>query len=672
MILGYLTSLIFGFILDIDSQSRLKKVSESVFPAAIQSKVALTEFNEQVRKYNEAVVLGEESYLEEAKSRAAAAHEALRNLFTFLDKDDDKRIRLLLKELTDFTAAAGTLYTRMLVDIENESLAKEALLLSRRTVELREKLRKLTDTFSNHLKSELVNVGNAHRKQQFWNMAIFFIAVLVSLILVKIIISKSVTRPLQKAAALAGAMAEGDLSRKLDIRQQDEIGGLARAMNIMAEKIESSHTQLEQKVADRTASLEKTNQKLRAEIAERERTEKELKNTQEKLVEAAHLAEEANRSKSEFLANMSHEIRTPLTGIIGMIEMLTNTQLTPEQHDYADSITLSGETLLVIINDILDISKIEAGEFTLASEPFDLKKSMESIIPIFAPQANKKGLAFNVQFTPTDSYYVRGDEVRVRQIIYNLVGNALKFTQEGKIEIRVNTGEVIENIMKFYIDVEDTGIGIKPEFIENIFHKFTQADASDTRKFGGTGLGLYITRQLVEMMGGSIDVTSTPGKGSTFHILIPFSLENHPAVTTPAKGKRKHEKRKPTAEGIHPKKGLRILLAEDNPINQKLITAIIKTTGHTMDVVDNGKAAVEKVAGNSYDLVLMDIQMPEMNGLDATIAIRKAGFDKLPIIAMTASAFKKDRNMCLEAGMTDYIAKPLKKNELLQIISKWK
>ncbi|HLP61894.1 MAG TPA: HAMP domain-containing protein, partial [Candidatus Deferrimicrobium sp.] len=240
MILGYLTSLIFGFILDIDSQSRLKKVSESVFPAAIQSKVALTEFNEQVRKYNEAVVLGEESYLEEAKSRAAAAHEALRNLFTFLDKDDDKRIRLLLKELTDFTAAAGTLYTRMLVDIENESLAKEALLLSRRTVELREKLRKLTDTFSNHLKSELVNVGNAHRKQQFWNMAIFFIAVLVSLILVKIIISKSVTRPLQKAAALAGAMAEGDLSRKLDIRQQDEIGGLARAMNIMAEKIESS------------------------------------------------------------------------------------------------------------------------------------------------------------------------------------------------------------------------------------------------------------------------------------------------------------------------------------------------------------------------------------------------------------------------------------------------
>lgn len=674
LILSYLASLVVGFFLGSESESRLQRVSESVFPAAMKSKVALTEFNEQVRKYNEAVVLGEESSLEEAQKRAFDSQYALESIFAFIDYDEaeTKHLRELLKELKDFTAAAGSLYTRMLTDIENATFPKEASLLNQRTIELREKLIKLTDTFSTNLKSQLVNVGDATRNQRYWNMVVFIFAVSLSLILVKIIISRSVTQPLQKAAALATAMAEGDLSRKLDIRRrQDEIGELAQAMNTMAEKIESSHAQLEQKVADRTASLEEINQKLRAEIAERKRTEEILKNTQEKLVESARLAEKANKSKSEFLANMSHEIRTPLTGVLGMIEMLTHTPLTPEQQDYVDTITVSGETLRVIINDILDISKIEAGEFSLASEPFDLKKSLENIIHIFAPLANKKELDFQVQFNPTDSYFVRGDEVRIRQIIYNLVGNALKFTHEGKIEIRVNTGEVIENTMKFHIDVEDTGIGINREFMENIFHKFTQVDASDTRKFPGTGLGLYITRQLVEMMEGSIDVTSAPGKGSTFHILLPLQLEDQPDLATPVVTKKNPAHGKTAAAGKRPKKPLLILLAEDHPINQKLITAMLKTTGHKMDIVGDGKAAVEKVLGDSYDLVLMDLQMPEMNGLDATRAIRKAGFDKIPIIAMTASAFKKDRDMCLEAGMSDYIAKPLKKDELLQIISKW-
>jgi signal transduction histidine kinase/CheY-like chemotaxis protein len=584
--------MIVGFFLGIQSESRLQRVSESVFPAAMQSKVALAEFKEQIKNYEDAVTLGEESNLEEARKRASASQNALDSLFTFIhyDEAETKRLRKLQKELTDFTSTADSLYTRMLSNIENESLPEEASLLNQRTIELREKLKNLTDTFSNNLNSELVNVGNATRNQRYWNIVVFIFAVSLSLFLVKIIIS---------------------------------------------------------------------------------RTEDILNNTQAKLVESARLAEQANKSKSEFLANMSHEIRTPLTGVLGMIDLLTDTPLTHEQRDYVDTIASSGETLRVIINDILDISKIEAGEFSLAAEPFDLKKSIESISHIFAPQANDKGLDFRVHFHPGESYFVRGDEVRIQQIIYNLVGNALKFTNEGKIEIRVNTGKVIENMMTFHIDVEDTGIGIKQEFLESVFHKFTQADASDTRKFGGTGLGLYITRHLVEMMKGSIHVTSSPGKGSTFHILLPLPLVERQKTRTRVRTKKKVEQTKAAAVEDLSKKPLLILLAEDNPINQKLITAMLKTTEHQMDIVDNGKAAVKKVIDDSYDLVLMDLQMPEMNGLDATRAIRKAGYDRLPIIAMTASAFKKDRNMCLEAGMSDYISKPLKKDELLNMITKW-
>jgi CheY-like chemotaxis protein len=259
----------------------------------------------------------------------------------------------------------------------------------------------------------------------------------------------------------------------------------------------------------------------------------------------------------------------------------------------------------------------------------------------------------------------------VRQIIFNLVGNALKFTHEGKIEIRVEPVEVNENIGQFHIEVEDTGIGIEPEFMESIFKKFTQADASDTRKYGGTGLGLSITRQLVEIMGGSINVDSTPSQGSIFRINLPLTLDTEPGLTVRVTAAGNLKQRKPMEARYRNPVLLNILLAEDNKINQKLIAAIIKKAGFNIDIVENGREAVEKVKSNSYDLVLMDLQMPEMNGVDAAKAIREAGFHEIPIIAMTASAFARDRKMCLDAGMNDFIAKSLKQAELLDMISKW-
>jgi len=670
MIIGYLASMILGFILGIHTESRLQHVSESVFPAAMLSKAALTEFNEQIKLYKEAVVFGEAGILVNAEFRAKQTQDILKRLAQLLAEDRNHKefIQVLITDHADFSTKAQALYSKMINDIDFIDNSKTAQEMTARNSRLQTKITTLTTQFSNHLKRDLVDIADTTRGQRYWNMVIFFIVVSISLILVTVIIIRSITRPLQKAVALAGAMANGDLSQKLDIQQQDEIGELARAMNTMAEKIEASQNLLESKVANRTATLEKTNQQLKEEITERKRTESELKKTQEQLLQAVRTAEQANKSKSEFLANMSHEIRTPLTGVIGMTEILMNSPLIPEQQDYVETIKVSGETLLSIINDILDIAKIEAGEFSLNPAPFDLKKSMTGIARIFLPLSQKKGLDFEILFLSNDSYIVQGDEIRFRQIIFNLVGNALKFTPQGKIEIRVKSSPQEKNTTRFDIEIEDTGIGIEPHFLENIFEKFTQADASDTRKHSGTGLGLYITRHLAELMGGTIQVQSTPGKGSIFHLALPFELAQTSDITFPiiqVTGGR--EKNTDTSRNIP----LNILLAEDNRINQKLISTIIKQAGHKLDIAENGQQAVAMVKNGTYDLILMDIQMPEMSGIDATKAIRAAGITNLPIIAMTASAFEKDRRLCLDAGMNDFISKPLVQAELFAMISRY-
>jgi len=451
-----------------------------------------------------------------------------------------------------------------------------------------------------------------------------------------------VSRPILAIARIAQRIAQTHrFNDRVAVASNDELGVLAESFNAMLDEIER-----------RDEALVEHRRQLEEDVEERNRVNAELRAAKEKAEEAALL-------KTQFLANMSHEIRTPMNGVMGMIGLVLERCADAEDREQLTVAQTAAQSLVKLLDEILDLSKIEAGKMTFETIDFDLPNMVEDALRMFQIAVRQKNLALRFDYPANSPKWVRGDPARLRQVLVNLVGNVVKFTAQGgiQVEIRRAAGD------GFWFAVEDTGIGIAPGKREAIFDAFTQADGSHTRRFGGSGLGLTITRRLVELMGGKLQLDSEPGKGSRFFFQLPM-----PAVPEPDSAAQGNKP--PTAVALPQ---LRILVAEDNAINQRVIDSVLRRQGWTAILAGNGKLACDAWERELFDLILMDIQMPEMDGLEAARWIRQRERDRksanpIPVIALTAHASQAQHEQCVAAGMDGVVTKPVSLPALLNCI----
>ncbi|EIU4412849.1 TPA: ATP-binding protein [Pseudomonas aeruginosa] len=443
-------------------------------------------------------------------------------------------------------------------------------------------------------------------------------------------LAQRLSAPISTMGQAVEAIQSGDYKTSLPILDDGEIGDLARHINNLASGLDRASREQEQAISQ--------------------------------LISAREEAEQANRAKSDFLAMMSHELRTPMNGVLGMLQLLETTEQTREQAEYTALATESTEHLLKVINDILDFSRIERGALELECIPFNLLELVQGSALVFQHSAQQRGLALELQIQAgLENIEVCGDPTRIRQILVNLLGNALKFTEEGAIHLSLEWQALDHDVLWLTCAVHDSGIGISPERLEHMFDAFQQADSSISRRYGGTGLGLAIARTLAERMGGTLQAESKEGSGSTFTLEIPLPFQQSPAHRQQAAGDAA-----PVAAGQE------ILLVEDNPVNQTVIEAMLRSLGYRVTLVADGIQAVRSAERQRYDAILMDCRLPVLDGYSATREIRaQENGRQVPIIALTANALQGDRENCLQAGMNDYLAKPFKRAELQRILQRW-
>ncbi|VVP44006.1 Sensor histidine kinase RcsC [Pseudomonas fluorescens] len=442
----------------------------------------------------------------------------------------------------------------------------------------------------------------------------------------------SLSQPIRNIGDAVKAIQDGDFKTPLPIVDDTELGALSQHINNLAQALEQASREQHQAMAQ--------------------------------LIQTREEAEKANNAKSDFLAMMSHELRTPMNGVLGMLQLLETTDMTEEQIEYAALASESTEHLLKVINDILDFSRIERSELELEHIPFNLAELIGACAQSFQHSAVQRGLALNLRI-PEDmrGLQVQGDPTRIRQILVNLVGNALKFTEQGRVSIEAQWQSLDHELLWFTCSVRDSGIGISSESLELMFNAFQQADSSISRRYGGTGLGLPIARTLAERMGGTLRAQSEEGLGSVFTLEIPLALYKQalPKQVAPR-----------ALNGDGQGAGRTVLLVEDNPVNQTVIEAMLRSLGFTVSVATDGAQAVRSAEGSEFEVILMDCRLPIIDGYEATRQIRNLpGRGNVPIIALTANALQGDRETCLSAGMNDYLAKPFKRNDLQQILQRW-